>query len=104
MSTHTNSKYCIIVLYCIYILLFKSRRNATFWSKVGKTGVGEQGITRQYVSNKGMPAVYKHASTIHMHCCAEGLALSAFHMCKDGDVGDHQRLFYQSVIEEWSGQ
>ena len=22
-----------------------SRRNATFWSKVGETGVGEQGIT-----------------------------------------------------------
>ena len=27
-----------------------SRRNATFWSKVGETGVGEQGISHIYIT------------------------------------------------------
>ena len=50
-------KYCsnvVLLLHCTLnifktlhrAVFFMSRRNAIFWSKVGKAGVGEQGISR----------------------------------------------------------
>ena len=59
------SKYCsnvVLLLYCTLntsfifktlhrAVFFMSRRNATFWSKVGETGVGEQGISRLFLSD-----------------------------------------------------
>ena len=32
-----------------------SRRNATFWSKVGETGVGEMGVGEQGISRLWLP-------------------------------------------------
>ena len=42
MSTHTNYCYCcfIYLIVHLYCFLFKSRRNATFWSEVGEKRVG----------------------------------------------------------------
>ena len=38
--------YLIVHLYSTRYIFYMSRRNTTFLSKVGETGVGEQGISR----------------------------------------------------------
>ena len=36
-----------VCLYIAQIYIFLSRRNGTFWPKVGETGVGEMGVGEQ---------------------------------------------------------
>ena len=72
------SKYCsnvVLLLYCtlnssfifktLHRPVFMSRRNATFWSKIGETGVGETGVGKQGIS-RWTPHSKSQGSEIHL--------------------------------------
>ena len=59
--------YCCIVQLIVHLysqhyieLVFMSRRNTTFWSKVGETGVGEMGVGEQGISHQCILGLLSH--------------------------------------------